>query len=204
MIVKLCHEHDTTITVLLYFFMVIGHLGNRLYHYIGVIMGTIASQITSLTIVCSTVYSGADQRKHQSSASLAFVRGIHRWPVNSPHKWPVTRKMLPFYDVIMKFVAAAQNCLIFTTNNARVLPWYRYQMRDDCEIMSQAPLPCSCIFSWSLDIWETAYIQDVFCEVSNEMQMTILWCFESIVPVLLRDWSFDMRNYHYLYTPIVF
>ena len=66
-----------------------------------VIMGAIASQITSLTIVYSTVYSGADQRKHQSSASLAFVRGIHRGPVNSPHKWPVTRKMFPFDDVIM-------------------------------------------------------------------------------------------------------
>ena len=65
-------------------------------------MGTIASQITSLTIVYSTVYSDADQRKHQSSASLAFVRGIHRSPVNSPHKWPVTRKMFPFDDVIMK------------------------------------------------------------------------------------------------------
>ena len=62
-------------------------------HYNDVIMGTIASQITSLTIVYWTVYSGADQRKHQSSASLAFVRGIHRWPVNSPHKWPVTRKI---------------------------------------------------------------------------------------------------------------
>ena len=66
------------------------------------IMGTMASQITSLTIVCSTVYSGADQRKHPSFASLAFVRGIHREPVNSPHKWPVTRKMLPFDDVIMQ------------------------------------------------------------------------------------------------------
>ena len=44
---------------------------------------------------------GADQKKHQSSASLAFVRGIHRWPVNSPHKGPVTRKMFPFGDVIM-------------------------------------------------------------------------------------------------------
>ena len=55
-------------------------------------MGAMASQITSLRIVYSTVYSGADQRKHQSSASLVFVRGIHRWPVNSPHKWPVTRK----------------------------------------------------------------------------------------------------------------
>ena len=64
-------------------------------------MGAIASQITSLTIVYSTVYSDADQRKHQSSASLAFVWGIHRGPVNSPHKWPVTRKMFPFDDVIM-------------------------------------------------------------------------------------------------------
>ena len=62
-------------------------------------MGAIASQITSLTIVYSTVYS--DQSKHQSSASLAFVRGIHRGPMNSPHKWPVTRKMFPFDDVIM-------------------------------------------------------------------------------------------------------
>ena len=60
-----------------------------------------ASQITSLTIVYSSVYSGGDQRKHQSSVSLAFVRGIHRRPVNSPHEWPVTRKVFPFDDVIM-------------------------------------------------------------------------------------------------------
>ena len=70
-------------------------------HYCDVMMGAIASQITSLTIVYSTVYSDADQSKHQSSASLAFVRGIYRRPVNSPHKWPVTRKMFPFDDVIM-------------------------------------------------------------------------------------------------------
>ena len=55
-------------------------------------MGAMASQITSLAIVYSTVHSGPYQRKHQSSASLVFVRGIRRWPVNSPHKWPVTRK----------------------------------------------------------------------------------------------------------------
>ena len=72
-----------------------------LTHYGDVTMGKIASQITSLSIVYSTVYSDADQRKHQSSASLAFVWGIHRGPVNSPHKWPVTRKMFPFDDVIM-------------------------------------------------------------------------------------------------------
>ena len=70
-------------------------------HYNDVIIGTIASQITSLTTVYSTVYSDAEQRKHESFASLAFVRGIHRGPVNSPHKWPITRKMFPFDDVIM-------------------------------------------------------------------------------------------------------
>ena len=66
-------------------------------HYGDVIMGAIASQITSLTIV----YSDPDQRKHHSSASLVFVLGIHQLPVNSPPKGPVTRKMFPFDDVIM-------------------------------------------------------------------------------------------------------
>ena len=64
-------------------------------------MVAIESQITSPTTAYSTVYWDVDQRKHQSSASLASVRGIHRGPVNSPHKWPVTRKMFPFDDVIM-------------------------------------------------------------------------------------------------------
>ena len=68
--------------------------------YIYVIMGAVASQFTSLTIVYSTVYSGTDQRNHQSSASLAIVRGIHWWPVNSPHKRAsnyITRKMLSIW-----------------------------------------------------------------------------------------------------------
>ena len=64
-------------------------------------MTMLASQITSLTVVYSIVYSGVIQRKHQSSASLAFVREIHRGPVNFPHQWPVRRKMFPFDDVIM-------------------------------------------------------------------------------------------------------
>ena len=71
-------------------------------HYNDVIMRTMASQINSLTIVYSTVYSDADQRKHRSSASLAFVRGLHRSPVNSPHKGPVMRKFFPFHDVVMR------------------------------------------------------------------------------------------------------
>ena len=64
-------------------------------------MGSMASQITSLAIVYSAVYASADQRNHQSSASLAFVWEIPRGAVNSPHKWPVTRKMFSFDDVIM-------------------------------------------------------------------------------------------------------
>ena len=64
-------------------------------------MGSMASQVTSLTIVYLAVYSGADQRKHLSSDSLAFVKGIHRGPVNSPHKGPVKQKFFPFDDVIM-------------------------------------------------------------------------------------------------------
>ena len=79
-----------------------GHLGSPgVIYYNDVKMSAMASQITSLTNVCSTGYSGADQGKHQSSASLAFMQGIHRGPVNFPHKWPVTRKMFPFDDVIM-------------------------------------------------------------------------------------------------------
>ena len=66
--------------------------GSRWPHYSDVIMSAMASQITGVSIVCSTVCSGAGQRKHQSSASLAFVRGIHRWPVVSLHKGSVTQK----------------------------------------------------------------------------------------------------------------
>ena len=74
----------------------------RTDQYNDVIISAMASQITRLTIVYSTVYLGEDQRKHQSSASLAFGRGIHRWPVNSPHRGPATRKMFPFDDLIMQ------------------------------------------------------------------------------------------------------
>ena len=65
---------------------------------------TVVASLCSISY--STVYLDADQRKHQSSASLAFVRGSHRGPVNSPHKWPVTRKMFPFDDVIMRYTEA--------------------------------------------------------------------------------------------------
>ena len=74
---------------------------NILNHYSDVTMGAMASQITGVSNFYSTVCLGADERKHQSSALLAFVRGIHQWLVNSPQKGPVTRKMFPFDYVIM-------------------------------------------------------------------------------------------------------
>ena len=67
-------------------------------------MGALASQITSLTIVYSTVYSDEDQRN---------IKALRHWPLCgefTPHKWPVTRKMFPFDDVIMY-------------NNMRTLCW---------------------------------------------------------------------------------
>ena len=82
-------------------------------HYNDVIMTVVASQIISLTIVYSPIYSGANQRKHQSSASLAFMRGIHRWPVNSPHIGPITQKIFPFDDVIMIYNTSQEICIPF-------------------------------------------------------------------------------------------
>ena len=90
----------TSILEVQYFQIPLHNDWNGILHYGDVIMGAMASQITGLTIVYSIVYSGAD-KKHQSSALLAFVQGNHRWPVNSPRKLPVTRKLFPFDDAIM-------------------------------------------------------------------------------------------------------
>ena len=113
-------------------------------HYYDVIMGTMASLITSLTSVYSTVYSDADQRKHQSSASLAFVWGIHRGPVNSPHKWPVTRKMLPFDDVIMHRDRVTYICIskltIIGSDNGLSSGRYQAIIWSNCGILLIGPL----------------------------------------------------------------
>ena len=87
-----------------------------------------ASQITGVSIVCSAVCSGADQRKHQSSASLAFVKGIHRRPVDSPHKGPVTRKVFLFDDVIMMLPVRSgfvwYNYVIFYICTEQIPNWW--------------------------------------------------------------------------------
>ena len=80
-------------------------------------------------------------RKYQSSASLAFVRGIHRWPVNSPHKWPVTRKMFPFDDVIM--MAASLFKPRFLSRCSLVTPWSLSSLVQtmSCRLFDVKPLP---------------------------------------------------------------
>ena len=85
------------------------------YHFDDVIISVMVPQTTGILIVYSTVCSGTDQRKHQSSVSLAFVRWIHQWLVNSPHKGPVTRIMFSFDDIIMaelllEMYSALANC----------------------------------------------------------------------------------------------
>ena len=118
-----------------------------LQHCSAVIMGAVASQITNPIIVYSTVYSGSDQRRHQSPASLAFVREIHRWPVNSRHKWLVTRKMKNvfiwwyYYD----------NEIVFGTNilekSSETHVWYMSKHRPGSDInrliSRQFWIPCN-------------------------------------------------------------
>ena len=98
-------------------------------------MGEMASQITSLAIVYSFVYSDADQRKHQSSGSLAFVWGIHRGPVNSPHKWPVTRKMSPFDDVIKARAVFSTAILALAPVSNLLITWETITYANECWIM---------------------------------------------------------------------
>ena len=104
-------------------------------------MRAMASQITRLSVVYSTVYSGADQQKCQSSTSLAFVRGIRRWPVNSPHKRPVTRKMFPFDDVIMCLESESyleQQALASVAELGKVhRVWQKIDIRIDYELLAR-------------------------------------------------------------------
>ena len=106
-------------------------------HYCDVIISPTASQITSLTIVYSIVHSGTNQRKHQSSASLAFVRGIHWRPVKSPHKWPVMWKMFPFDDVILLVIFVG---VVFCLWTCFHISWVLSPFFVSCSGLAQAVL----------------------------------------------------------------
>ena len=87
-------------------------------------MRAMASQISGVSIVCSTVCSVADQRKHQSSASLAFMRGIHRWPVVSPYKGPITQKIFHLVTPLWFGSVSRQQ----TPQGQSIATWWRHQI----------------------------------------------------------------------------
>ena len=120
----------------------------KLRHHSDVIMSAVASLITNIIIVYSTVYSGANERKHRRPASLAIVRGIHRWPVNSPHKWPITRKMFPFDDVIMRLRMSH-----FGNVNWTPYGWYTHTMIPCWG--SNCLLLCGVMQPYFLDRWNS-------------------------------------------------
>ena len=91
-----------------------------------------ASQITGVSIVYTAVCTGGDQRKHQSSTSLTFVRWVHRWPVPSLHKGLTTRKMFPFDDVIVE-------------NISKCITWISWHANHNWNEISQKHLQLYCI-----------------------------------------------------------
>ena len=123
-------------------------------HYNDVIIRAMASQITSLTIVYSNVYSGAEQRKHQSSESLAFGWGIHRWSVNSPHKGPVMRKMIPFDDVIMVSRGRSSVCFTYSASFTRNFIGYFFQNNSYHDIFFLLTLHLSCQIAAFTKSWK--------------------------------------------------
>ena len=136
-------------------------IGNDKNHHSDVIMSEMASKTTSVSIVYSLVRSGADQRKHQSSASLAFVG----WPVNFQHKVPVTWKTLPFDDVIMVYILCRlcyrqlgirENCE--TINPCALRPWWLFSEMSSASRKSKADA-----YIWEKQIW-VSMRKPEFCE----------------------------------------
>ena len=117
-------------------------------------MSAMAHQITSLTIVYSTVDSGADRGKHQSSASLAFVRWIRQWPVNSPRKGPVTREMFPFDDVIM---------LIVNVAHGKFAAWYMYIIDSTNGLLGNTLRPSQNGRYFADDIFKCIFLNENAC-----------------------------------------
>ena len=130
-------------------------------------MDAIASQITNLTIVYSTVHADANKKKHQSSASLAFVWGIHRGPVNSPHKWPVTRKMFPFDDVIMNCIETIQGFPLLHILFVLRKHWWWCLLWGSGHVYRKSFVPEIMVDGAHLMIW---------CNLNSGMVITVITC----------------------------
>ena len=130
----------------------------QFHHYNDIIMSAMASQITGVSDCLPNLCSGTDQRKYQSSASLAFVRGIHQWPVNFPHKGPVTWKMFSFHDVIM-ILTKLHSAIPIACNTLKFLlmPIFNY-------------LIFNCLIA--CNTWSRAIKTGVFCSDSHYSNIT--------------------------------
>ena len=108
------------------------------YHYSDVIMSAMASQITSVTIVYSIVGSGADQRKHQSSTSLVFVRGIHRWPGKFPTQRASNAEIVSIWWRHHTQITYYSSCWCIFVRDLEVLRRSRFWLRNfpgiDCVV----------------------------------------------------------------------
>ena len=159
-------------------------------------MNTMASQITVVSNVYSTVYSAADQTKHQRSTSLAFVRVIHRWPVKSPHKGPVTLKIFSFDDAIM--------CTFYNIR-ATLLEWgpaefevWLKSLVVYSTLMQPATHRIGSLFkkedNCTIDqLFRTVNFKDIIKNVSNYW-VKLLFC-----PVILRNILCSKQQFSYKY-----
>ena len=132
-------------------------------------MGAMVSQITGVSIVSFTVCSGADRRKHQSSTSLALVRGIHRSQVDSSHKGPVTRKMFPFDDVIMGCPFAkwwTSNCPACRTSLIATRFWV---------VMICPIIKCLTVLEFSFILFDLCLFITIFNFILNYVPIVTFW-----------------------------
>ena len=157
-------------------------------------MSAMASQITGVSSVCSSVCS--DQRKHQRPASLAFVRGIHRWPVDSLHKGSVTWKMFPFDDVIMKKIPLRQVVSVVTKCNSHKKTTGKPMC---CRPSSAFELE---ICFLSADCWKWC---NSLCMLRNIFYVTpswhVVWCLFGAKASTTTMVAWSMQSAHIMNTP---
>ena len=150
---------------------------------------------------------GADQRMHQRSASLAFVKGIHRWPVNSPHKRPVTRKMFPFDDVIMWSHLMCHGIwgdlvghFDFVVSTLRCIE--HYQHSDDQLHIEDLAQDCSISVANALEILQS-YIGILLMDQTGTWWVTIMCTYADVACFISKPCSCSYNVCkHFIYTTI--
>ena len=134
------------------------------------------SQITGVSDVCWTFYPAAGQKKHQSSASLVFVRGIRWWLADSPHKGPVTRKMFPFDNVINEMLTNGISIKFQIRPNFAVL-WFKTCSTDRNEILHTSQ-KLHCHVACAISLWSAKYILNQstakFGRISNSIEISLV------------------------------